>query len=454
MRSLTEAKVSLHSPIMVRWNVLLLVLLLALCFAASGCEVFGIGETDVHPIGAHPVVTPVGNCTDDQGPPIKVWDCAENEGYQVNSGFTPGAGIPEVHVVGVYESSAPDTYLRTGYADVRVTREGVPIVLVLSAFEPTNWRVTASAGVQLERVVLSGVHDQTADVPAGVELVPTTTTDSCGLFWDSSAQCTEQALASYASLAGAPVTSWAGCYKASAFSIGVADCQEQPEPRRHCDPSCAGLPAGTHTCTTVDFGGDVQAMTFETGTTVVTGNVAVFGEFSSMAIIGDELYTCDEGSGLRQSDLHGGGSTVQPMDCAAVANYLDGLLVLALNPGAPLMYYASFADAVAGNGIAYPIDTFATRIVVHGDTLYTAWHSTFEVEKYSLTTFEHLGTIELEGYNTWIFGLSVTDDGVLFVNGSWPEQRIAAFDEATGAALANFDLDRGMLNGLLCSSAR
>src|SRR5262250_1016076 len=100
MRSLTEANMSPHSPIMQTSRSKLL----ALCFAASAnaCGVFGIGETDVHSINPADAVTPIGNCTDDQGPPIKVWDCAENEGYDVNFGFTPGAGTPEVHVIGVY----------------------------------------------------------------------------------------------------------------------------------------------------------------------------------------------------------------------------------------------------------------------------------------------------------------------------------------------------------------
>jgi hypothetical protein len=117
------------------------------------------------------------------------------------SGFNPAFDVPlkrlasalptgtELHLVGVYKGAAPDgrqeapwwskcTGLATAstemmechrrYAGQRtvlpisvdVSRTGTPLALVLMAYEPTLWRVSAAPGVNIVKVFLGGYHGQ------------------------------------------------------------------------------------------------------------------------------------------------------------------------------------------------------------------------------------------------------------------------------------------------------
>ena len=50
-----------------------------------------------------------------------------------------------------------------------------------------------------------------------------------------------------------------------------------------------------------------------------------------------------------------------------------------------LMYYANESDLqTATFQTIAPVDYYATRMTTQGDTLYTTWHSTHEVDKFSL----------------------------------------------------------------------
>lgn len=464
MPSMTERTGALHSLSM-RSFKLSCVLLFASA-GASACGVFGTGESAVYRLDsegdpANPPTVPnnppdPSTCNDTQADPIKAWDCDVGAGYSVNGFFTPASGSPEVHVVAIYASDAPDSYLRTGLADVNVTRTGAPIVLVLSAYEPTAWKVTADSGVILDRIILIGYHEQTADAPAGVTVDAVATGDGCDYgFAYEDLNCRAALLNFLETTAGAPVTSLASCYKASTFSLGIGACQEAPAPRSHCNPTCTGLPPGPHECKVVDWGGNVWLLSLENETKTSIGQIGGADEpFSSVAFQGDYVFYCSEGSSiLYRSSLIDGSRLELGSKCSAITNYQNGFLVLPEIAAGGLTYYPSYADLEADSGIVLPLDTYASRIAVHGDTLYTAWHSTYQIEVYDLVSLTHTRTIELEGYNTWIWGMSVTDDGVLFLNASWPEERIAAFDLATGLALDNFDQPSGgNSSGLACTS--
>jgi hypothetical protein len=291
------------------------------------------------------------------------------------------------------------------------------------------------------------------DAPAGVPIDAIAPTDGCQYTWSyEDPSCTAAFLRFIENTAGAPATSLASCYKASEFSLGTGLCQERPAWRQNCDPSCNGLPPGPHECKLIKDSGDVVKRDMEAGTETVIGNVGGFREYSSVAFDGDSVFGCTHGWGpLTRVNMADGSETALGIECAAITNYQGGFLVLDKVAADLLIYYPTYADLEANLGTPINIPTFASRISVHGDTLYAAWHSTFEIQTYSLSTLAHTGTIELEGYNTWVMGMSVTDDGVLFLNGSWPEGRIAAFDVNTGTALANFDV-RDRSSGLVCSS--
>ena len=82
---------------------------------------------------------------------------------------------PELHVVGVYEAR-PAGGARRGFdehplgaASVEVGATGRPVVLVLCAYEPVKWGVKVAGGAKLQKVILSGYHDQQVEgVPKDV----------------------------------------------------------------------------------------------------------------------------------------------------------------------------------------------------------------------------------------------------------------------------------------------
>jgi len=103
-----------------------------------------------------------------------------------------------------------------------------------------------------------------------------------------------------------------------------------------------------------------------------------------------------------------------------------------------LCLYDDFAALDAGVPVDIsPVEYYASRLGIHGDTLYTAWHSTAEIDVYDVITATYQHTLQLEDYDTWVRGISqvhdllyVLDDG----RGAHADQgqRIAVFDASTG----------------------
>lgn len=142
-------------------------------------------------------------------------------------GNTPPCG-PEMHLIGVYETHGGHSAGNhpPGAATVHVERKGT-MILALSSYEPVHWTVTADPGVTLEKVILNGYHEQTADVPAGVPVedhsFETTGSwlGSCAYVWpDSGGGCdAEQVAASLESMTGRDLSTFHGCYQAQSFTL-------------------------------------------------------------------------------------------------------------------------------------------------------------------------------------------------------------------------------------------
>jgi len=126
----------------------------------------------------------------------------------------PSCGSPEVHVIGVYETSS--NHNTVGDAYVGIERPGNH-VLVLSAYEPTNWHVFLAAGATVRSVQLLGYYAQTVDLPN----VPVTHGAACGYSYPyNGGGCdTNALLALAAAQAGASVTTFHGCYQATSWKL-------------------------------------------------------------------------------------------------------------------------------------------------------------------------------------------------------------------------------------------
>jgi hypothetical protein len=84
----------------------------------------------------------------------------------------------------------------------------------------------------------------------------------------------------------------------------------------------------------------------------------------------------------------------------------------------------------------------ASRFTVHGGEVFAAWHSTDTIDVHDVNTGELLRSIPLEGWDTWVWGMSVTD-GELHLSNHFVDdseaprdaQPIVSFDPVTGARL-------------------
>lgn len=137
----------------------------------------------------------------------------------------------EVQVVGVYQTRSDHSggYHPIGTGRVRVDRPGRQ-TLVLSSYEPTNWKIEVGPGVQLQAVYATGYHAQTVELPAGVT-VPVVTTShetggdfiSCGFRYPGdTGGCNTPGLLAWATQqTGKPLTSFRGCYDGRNWRIGA-----------------------------------------------------------------------------------------------------------------------------------------------------------------------------------------------------------------------------------------
>jgi hypothetical protein len=127
-------------------------------------------------------------------------------------------GSPEVHVIGVYETRSDHSHGHhpTGEGRVRIDRPG-DHVLVLSAYEPTDWKVSLAPGANIEAVTLIGYHPQSVNLTG----VPVTRDSGCGYSFPYNGQgCDTDALLELARThAGADVTTFHGCYHASEWTL-------------------------------------------------------------------------------------------------------------------------------------------------------------------------------------------------------------------------------------------
>ncbi len=146
-----------------------------------------------------------------------------------DGGGGEACGNPEVHVIGVYEARGDHGggVHPTGSATVHVERTG-PQVLVLSSYEPVNWKVSAVPGADIQYILALGYHAQSVEAPPGVE-VRVLDYETRGVFSgcayeypddDPHSGCeTPDLLAEVKRLTGQDVSSFHGCYQGTSFTL-------------------------------------------------------------------------------------------------------------------------------------------------------------------------------------------------------------------------------------------
>lgn len=387
-----------------------------------------------------------------------VHGCRTAAGYEYNhyEEARGGVGRTQLHVVGIYEP-APE-----GSVEVRVKRQGAS-VLVLSAYDATRWNVVIEPGAVVQKILVSGYHEQSVDAPPGIPVEvrsydQTFSYLGFGHAWPS--HKTTDLVDTAEGLTGLELTSFRGCYASNRFDIDEpGDVKPGHEVSLRPEPT---LPAGCESLA----GDAVQCVTLVENTPVFFGpdsgarcsgapaRVEDLHHASSLAWQGNYVYGCIHDRGIARVSLTDGSADIAPFDCEAVAEYEGGLMVMRGRMQG-LAWFDSFEAAARRQASCLPGFTpYASRIAVHGTRGYFAWHSTHEVQTVDFARGGQLRTLRLDGYDGWIMGMDATSDGRLLILG--PEAGIHVFDAATGAARGQLPLAKmgSLVNGLACWSGR
>jgi len=127
----------------------------------------------------------------------------------------------EVHMLGIREAAL-------GHVDVYVQRSAAPLVMILSAYEPTEWRIHGGEGVLIEKIILNGYHSQTVlgadDILILDHSGPENHIVQYTYTWDTNYLGYKNNLARdwvyrLEKIAGAPLSTFSGCYQASEFTL-------------------------------------------------------------------------------------------------------------------------------------------------------------------------------------------------------------------------------------------
>lgn len=222
--------------------------------------------------------------------------------------------------------------------------------------------------------------------------------------------------------------------------------------------SCWSLTSETHYCLLLRHHGAVL-VGLDTGTTCPVGPqngllTSYAEQITSLGWKDEHVYTCLGDWIVRVSLLDASWEVAPFEQCYSVTTWNGGLLVGSIphwekltsdNIGGQferkLMYFESFEAVKAGKGTAVLVPTLDTRQTVLADVLYTAHHSTEKVNTISLPDGELLEPIELEDFDGRVVGMSVTEDGLLFINTpSNKVGKILVFDRATGERISEIAL--------------
>jgi hypothetical protein len=114
----------------------------------------------------------------------------------------------------------------TGFGEVtvNVSRGEKPIILAVSAYEKTNWKIIPQENVVIEKVILSGYHQQTVEgikqgTPIEVYTYDSSPCENCyqgqGYFYSYEFPPRDK----LKQITGLEITSWQGRYSGKEFSI-------------------------------------------------------------------------------------------------------------------------------------------------------------------------------------------------------------------------------------------
>jgi hypothetical protein len=381
----------------------------------------------------------------------------------------------ELHVVGIYE---PEEDLDPS---IHISRPGAHI-LVLSAYHQTNWVVTVDEDVVLEKVIVSGYEPQSVQVPDGVEVELYDYQEQDNQPFDYAYRWSqawnlgdpEGLVGTVENMTGRRLTTFNGCYRLTSYELGsdlsadvvcgeaasshtnVPECGDSvpdPEPLPQVTPPIPDedLDAWCWTVSPVDDGGlALMQVDMATGEWFEAGryyspDYAFSGSFSTsgLALFDNALIMAgyvNEDQWMHM-DLSTGLVTIGGSSDHVSSVATNGRELFAECDTGVLCAYAGFLDLAHGYATREITLTGAqgTRFAIAQDTVYTAWHSTNEVNRHELATGDWLGVTSLESWEGWVHGLSVLGDR-LYVMGDNRQE-----NQPEGTRLSSFEVDSGAI---------
>ncbi len=148
-----------------------------------------------------------------EGPLFQAAKGARAEAIGVYSGSSAGGRLPRPMPDGPVTAAPPPS---VGVVTVTVKRSEQPIVLVLSAHDPTRWQIVRSAGSRLALVLTAGYHDQFV---TGAEDVPVYSLGQLYAYQQGDSGYRALQLEVYRRT-GLGIGTFQGRYRGSFFSVG------------------------------------------------------------------------------------------------------------------------------------------------------------------------------------------------------------------------------------------
>ena len=338
----------------------------------------------------------------------------------------PTKGTTELRIVSAYTFHA-------AFTDVDVLHDTPEaVVLALVAGAPVNWIVTETYAGTIQKILVSGPVASTVSGPKDVPVETYFGPDAWGSAGDFDAPGSRAIVAQAEAATGLEMTSFHGDYKPVMFTISPAkewtdvsaypDCSKKVagtiggEPNLEAlDPvACASVMKNPHICLTSNSG-TIDAIGLDSGdicTTTTLSDSFVDGVRPTMMWSDEYVYGCvgDHGMLTRASLLTG---VIEKawVYCHGVAS-LDGEIFVAGDSSGAFdgtvydTWENARCDVPSATGLS---GTRNARIAIHGDRLYSTWHSTNEFEWQDLSGSVS-GAVTFADYDDWIYGIDVTDE--------------------------------------------
>jgi hypothetical protein len=165
-----------------------------------------------------------------QASTITINDPATSSGYAVTSYTNPSPTLPELLVIGVYETRSDHSfsYSPQGSATVNIMNQGAaPLTLVLSSYEPTLWNLNIESGVNINEIILNGYHDQDISGASGVRVTERSFLgtgsyfSACAYAWPSDTGGCDTAglISGVEAYTGLSLSKFSGVYQATDFTV-------------------------------------------------------------------------------------------------------------------------------------------------------------------------------------------------------------------------------------------